>query len=90
MGILKKLVDICELSLFPKTKIFCEPNLSKRGLYPAISKHNTLSQKLKLRKDIIAFSNGKRSIFEISELLNSNLNEVYNEVKTLKLHNILS
>ncbi len=90
LEILKKLVDMCELSLFPKTKIFCEPNLSKRGLYPAISKHNTLSQKLKLRKDIIAFSNGKRSIFEISELLNSNLNEVYNEVKTLKLHNILS
>lgn len=90
LEILKNLVDICELSLFPKTKIFCEPNLSKRGLYPTISKHNTLSQKLKLRKDIIAFSNGKRSIFEISDLLNSNLNEVYNEVKTLKLHNILS
>ena len=85
MGILKKLVDICELSLFPKTKIFCEPNLSKRGLYPTISKHDTLSQKLKLRKDIIAFSMVKIYFLRISELLNSNLNEVYNEVKTLKI-----
>ena len=90
LAVLKKLVDICELSLFPKTKIFCEPNLSKRNLYPTISKYNTLSKKLKLRKDIIAFANGRRSIFEISSILNTSIQEVYDEVKTLKLNGILS
>ncbi len=90
LTVLKKLIDICELSLFPKTKTFCEPNLSKRNLYPTISKHNTLSKKLKLRKDVIAFANGKRSIFEISDILNTSIEEVYDEIKTLKLNDILS
>tara|TARA_A100001011_G_scaffold108460_1_gene115066 strand:+ start:7720 stop:8976 length:1257 start_codon:yes stop_codon:yes gene_type:complete len=90
LDILKKLVDICELSLFPKTRILCEPNLSKRNLYPTTSKHNTMSKKLKLRKDIIAFANGKRSIFEIADILSISIEEVVKEIKILKISSILS
>ena len=39
--------------------------MGKRGLYPLISKKNSHNNQLKLRMDIISYSDGKKSIFEI-------------------------
>ena len=89
LDVLKKIIDIAELSLFPKLATLCEPNLSSRGLYPTISKLDTMDKKLKLRKNLLAYSNGKRSIFDIMTLLNCNYHDIYNELKILKTKKIL-
>ena len=84
LEVLKKLVDVCEVSLFPKTQTFCEPNLSKRNLYPTTSTLSSMTNDLRLRKDILAFSDGKRSIFDLSEILDKDVLEISNEIKILK------
>ena len=72
---LKRIIDACEISdLYPMTTTFCEPNLGKRSLMSTISKKN--DGKNKTIKNILAYSNGKRSIFEISLILNENLETV--------------
>ena len=84
LEVLKDLVDVCEVSLFPKTQTFCEPNLSKRNLYPTTSTLFSMTTDLKLRKDILAFSNGKRSIFDLSEILDKDVLKICSEIKILK------
>ena len=84
---LKVLIDIVEAAetcIFPKTTTFGEPNLSKRNLYPTLSKADTLNEKLRLRKNLLAYSNGKRSIFEISKILNLELYKIVEELNILK------
>ena len=46
--------------------------LNKRNLYPTLSKKN-IDDELKNLLDIIAYSNGKRSVFQISNILNLEL-----------------
>ena len=94
--VMKNIIDAFESSAYPRSKIYCEPNLSKRNLYPTTShKGNYLSdigknitEEINLRSNLIAYADGKRSIFEISNLLNINLKKVFNEYKVLKENKI--
>lgn len=82
--ILKTLVDSFETSLFPKVTLLCEPHLSKRNLYPSISKKTEYNNKLiKLRTNLIAYCDGKKNIFEIANIINEPLKEVVDELKIL-------
>ena len=87
-AVIKKIIDTLELNLYPKTMVFAEPNLGKRGLYP------TLSQKRKyddsrLILDMIAYSDGQTSIFKIAKLLNKSSGKVLKMYKILKDKKIL-
>ena len=95
--VIKNIIDVFENCLYPKTNFFCEPNMGKRNLYPTISKKFSYpdSKKftyadLKTRMDIIAFGDGKTSLFEIAELINKPLKEVIEESKILKKNKIIS
>ena len=88
--VLKNIVIAAEFGLYPKNKITCEPNMGKRGLYPLISKKNSHNNQLKLRMDIISYSDGKKSIFEIANFLNQPLSKVFREYLNLKENNILT
>ena len=90
LDVLKNIIIALELGLYPKTKILCEPNMGKRGLYPLISKKNTYNHELKLRMDLISYSDGMRNIFEISNLIKQPLSEIIKEYKILKDHKIIS
>ena len=90
LEVLKNIIIALELGLYPKTKILCEPNMGKRGLYPLISKKNTHDEELKLRMNLIAYSDGVRNIFDISNLLKQPLSLVIKEYRKLKDHKIIS
>ena len=90
LDVLKNIIIALELGLYPKTKILCEPNLGKRGLYPLRSKKNTRDHELKLRMDLISYSDGMRNIFEISNLIKQPLSQIIKEYKNLKDHKIIS
>ena len=86
LGVLIKLINFFEKNNFPENKIMCEAKLSKRGLYPALSKfdsHNPLSERLKLRTNFLAYANGERTTSEISVLIKVKLKKVEAEQKTL-------
>ena len=87
-AVIKKIIDALELGIYPKTLVLAEPNLGKKGLYPTLSqkgKHN----EIRLRMNLIAYSDGKTSIFEIAKLLNEPLDKLCNEYNILKSKKIL-
>ena len=70
LKIMTNLVDDFEKGVFPISKNYCEPFLTKYKLYPTISKKNNKSIYIKNILDFIAYSDGKTSLFEISNILN--------------------
>ena len=95
LEVFEDIIDAFELGLYPKTKIFCEPNLGKRGLYPLLSKknsvdRNSMSEELRIRWHFIAYANGSNSIFFIAEVLKVKLRDLLEEYKRLKKEKIIS
>ncbi len=89
LEVFKSIIDAFEIDLYPKSKIYCEPKLDKLNLYPTISNKN--NKKIYARKilNLISYSNGKRSIFEISKILKININEINSLVHFCKKNNYL-
>ena len=79
----KKAIDLLDNMVLPKSRMICEPNLGKRGLYPTLGerKNNNMSKKI---LDFLQYSDGCNSIEEISKLINIEIKEGYS------IYNILS
>jgi len=60
--------DILENNYKYKIKTICEPQLSKRGLYPLQSTRETQSQ-VELMMNIIAYSDGQLDLLSIAEIV---------------------
>ena len=89
-SVLKTIIDTFELGLFPKNKIKCEPQLSKRDLYPASSQKSKYHDKvIHRRMNILAYSDGKKNIFEIAKIINETLKDVISEIEFLKKKNLI-
>ncbi len=89
IDVMKSIIDSFESSLFPKSNFFCEPMMSKRNMYPTTSMNNGYTSDVLLRRDVIAYSDGKTDIFKISKILKKPLKKVVSEVKILKQNKIL-
>ena len=63
-----EVIDALEYNRKYRTTVFCEPQLGKRGLYPTISKKGSYDSVLAMR-DLIAYSDGRNTLVEISELI---------------------
>lgn len=68
----KKAINLILDQIYPKSKILCEPHMSKRKLYPTLSKKNTnyFSNSI---MDFLQYADGKNNINEISVLIKKNL-----------------
>ena len=70
--VFKKIIDTLENNKFyPKCKFLCEPNLGKRGLMSTLGKK--FHGKNKPLKNFLVYSDGKRNLFEISNIINLDL-----------------
>jgi aminopeptidase-like protein len=88
--VMKSIIDAFELGLYPQTKVFCEPNLGKRNLYPLISKKEWYKdEEIKIRTNLISYANGKNNIFNISNLINVPLSKICKEYSLLKSKKVL-
>lgn len=73
------IVDALELCSLPRTTINGEPFLSKFGLYDTNGHQGELEEDVRYRMDILAYSNGIRSIFEICTRCGIPLRSAINE-----------
>lgn len=78
----KKSIKILLNKDIPKSNILCEPHLSKRNLYPSISKKRKKNFGRELN-DFLQYADGKNDLLNISKLINSSYK------KTKKFHKIL-
>lgn len=90
LNVLKSMVDGFEKGLFPKVKFKCEPNLGKRNLYPTTSQKFSADKDVELRTNIIAYCDGKNSIFKISNLVKAPLEKTIKEVELLIKNKVLT
>ena len=77
--VLRAAIDAIEFNVTPRVTVLCEPQLGKRGLYPNLSTKDTHAQ-VAAMMDLISYSDGKRTLLEIAELIGQ---------PVWKLHDIL-
>ena len=70
---------------YPTSKILCEPNLGKRGLYPTLSHKKKISNIISGRKylDFLQYSDGNNSLNKIFRLIsvdNIRGNKIYKKL----------
>ena len=75
--VLKKSIETLLENKYPKSKILGEPFMSKRGMYPTISKKNNVYTSGKLL-DFLQYSDGKNDLASISKLIKLNMSETKN------------
>ena len=85
---MKKIIDAIELELYPKTTMYGEPKIGKRGLYPTLSQKGKYDN-TRLRMNLIAQSDGMTNIFKIAKLLKEPLDKLCNEYSLLKSKKVL-
>lgn len=79
-----KCLDIFEKNKFyPKVKVFCEPQLGKRGLYPTISTKES-GNIVKNMMNFISYCDGSNSILEISEICGIDFEESFGYYMKMK------
>ena len=72
--VFKNIIDALESkNFYPKNKFLCEPNLGKRGLMSTIGKK--FKGKNKVTKNFLAYSDGKKNLFEICDIINISLDD---------------
>ena len=87
--VMKSIIDAFEMKLFPKINVKCEPHLSKYGLRNTVSHKNILDD-IHTRSDFIAYSDGKHSLFDISNKIKKNLDLVIAEATLLEKHGLIT
>ena len=73
--VIKQAISILQSQSFPKSRILCEPFLTKRNLYPTLSTKKKLSREIKKITNFIQYADGKNSLEKISKKIKINLRE---------------
>jgi aminopeptidase-like protein len=86
--VLRTCIECIEADERLRVTVLCEPQLGRRGLYPALS---TAQSGLQMRKvmNLIAYCDGTRTLLEVADELNSPLWELVPLVEKLKGHGLL-
>lgn len=88
-NILRTALEILEKNCYPVVTVFCEHQLSKLNLYPTLSKKGS-SNDTSLMLDLISWSDGKRSLLDIADIMNCSMLELTPILKTLIENNLIS
>ena len=84
-----KCISIFEKNRFyPKVKVFCEPQLGKRGLYPTISTKES-GNIVRNMMNFISYCDGSNSILEISEICGIDFEESFGYFMKMKENGLL-
>ncbi|MDD5085024.1 MAG: DUF4910 domain-containing protein [Candidatus Omnitrophica bacterium] len=78
-----KCIEILEHNDIYKIKVLCEPQLSKRGLYPTVSSTDTLRQIQDLR-NVIAYADGRHDLLSIAEIIGKYAGDLIPIINRLK------
>ncbi len=86
--VMKKVIDAVEHNYFYKVKVLCEPQLGKRGMYPTFSKKYSSDSVLTM-SNFIAYADGKNDLFDISNIINTSVDELIPIIKKLTEHKLI-
>ena len=87
-----EVIKLFEINITYQSNIFCEPFLSKRNLYPTLSK-NYRSKEYKFSinlLNVLDYCDSKNDLIDISNTLKLDIEQVYEYIKILKSNNLIS
>ena len=88
-SVIKKAIEAIEKNKKYKVSVMCEPQMGKRKLYPTLSTKKS-GKEVKLMMDFISLCDGKNSLLQIAESLNVPIWNLYDIVKKLENHDLIS
>ena len=88
--LVKKTISILDKKIIPKTNIICEPFMTKRNLYPTLSRKKNLSAFLNNCMDLLQYSDGKNTLEKISEITKIKKNKLFYIYKFLRKKKLLN
>lgn len=80
--IYSKIISLIEINFNYKSKYLCEPQMSKRNLYPKIGK-NKKDLTTKKIMNVLTYCDGNNDIIKLSEILNTDPFEINEIIKIL-------
>ncbi len=86
---LRRALELVEKNKIYKNKFLCEPQLSKRNLYPTLSTKKSVEQVMAML-DLLSFCDGEHSLLDIAEKINVPAWELYELVEKLISHDLIS
>lgn len=85
---LRRAIEAIEKNKKFKVTVLCEPQMSKRGLYPTLSTKKTGEQS-RLMLNFMSLCDGNNSLLDIAEILGVAIWDLYSLVDILTSHNLL-
>ena len=83
-----KVIECLEQNVRYKNKLLCEPQLSKRGLYPSLSTKES-NQHVETMMNLLTYFDGDTDLLLIAEKLDKPIWELTQIVKILKEHDLI-
>ena len=87
-NVAKNSIKIIQNNTYPISKILCEPQMGKRGLYPTLSVKSKRRETKKFM-DFLQYSDGFNSLNKISKLINLDIKSTKKIYKVLSKKNLL-
>ncbi len=87
---LRKALELIDKNKFYKVNVLCEPQLSKRGLYPTLSKEIYLPKETLKIIDFLSFCDGQHALLDIAEKLNVPAWDLYEMTEKLISQGLIS
>ena len=85
---IRNAIEAIENNKYYECTVLCEPQMDKRGLYPTLSKRGRAVE-VSLMLNFISFCDGKTSLLDIADNLNTPIWELYDVVDKLKSHKLI-
>lgn len=86
--VLRRAIEALEKNKKFKVTVLCEPQMSKRKLYPTLSTKKS-GEEVSLIMDFISLCDGDNSLLEIANKLNTPIWSLYNLVDKLQYHKLI-
>ena len=90
---LRRALELIEKNNFYKANVLCEPQMGKRGLYPSLSKKNSVKNSVdesRLIMNLLSYCDGEHSLIDIAEKINIPAWDLYKSIETLISHDLVS
>jgi aminopeptidase-like protein len=86
---LKKAIEILENDVLPVSTVIAEPQMSKRGLRPTTGTRTSFDDAQRMMMNLWVYSDGKRSLLEIAEVIGIAVWELLPIYYQLKQHGLV-
>jgi len=85
---LKQAIQVIENNMVFKSKILCEPQLGKRGLYPTLSTKES-GEQVRTMMNLISYCDSKHDLLEIADIIGEPLVKLLDILKPLIDHGLI-